>query len=77
MPLPRPLPVRVTDKLTIHLVRHCTEAVKDGRGFCELSYSWSVKITCLPPVIARCLENASIKPVTLFEEVKKGGKISI
>ena len=52
-------------------------AVNDGRGFCELSYSWSVKITCLPPVIARCLENASIKPVTLFEEVKKGGKISI
>ena len=77
MPLPRPLPVRVTDKLSIHLMRHCTEAVKDGRGFCELSYSWSVKITCLPPVIARCLENASIKPVTLFEEVKKGGKISI
>ena len=77
MPLPCPLPVRVTDKLTIHLMRHCTAAVKDGRDFCELSYSWSVKITCLPPVNIHYSENASDEHVMLVGEVKNGGRICI
>ena len=77
MPLPQPLPMHVTDKLTIQLVRHCTEAIKDGRHFCELSYSWAVKITCLPPLNSCHSENASHEHVSLFGEVRNGGKISM
>ena len=77
MPLPQPLPLRVTDKLTVHLARHFTEASRDGRHACELIYSWSVKITCLPPVNSHPSGNVSHEHVTLFSEVKNGGMISI
>lgn len=79
MPLPQPLPLRVTDKLTICIERHYTEASREGQHLCELSYSWSVKITCLPPISSadRHPSENSREHLALFGEVKNGGQVSI
>ena len=74
MPLPQPLPLHVADDLTVCLERHYTEASREGQHLCELCYSWSVKITCLPPV--KSAED-SHEPLTLFGEVKYGGLVSM